>query len=179
MVSKLIDLDLTAPKVGNEDLERWLEENMLRLQKQINEFPSYGGMSGSDATFNLGAGWTKFEGFDTLTIDPPKNVEIDLVNNRIRSLTEGIFLLATGFAYEHNEQNQGRTFYVRLYNETDLVGGNSLPVGVARNVGVTNWGVVYQIEVDGGDWFSLQLGNGDTFTSGNIVDLELSISRIG
>lgn len=91
----LVDLDLTPPKTGNEDLEAWLEENMRRLQKflrQYNSSAAYGGMryyNQNPSPATIGNVYEKIELFNQATPISPLFITFDDVNNELIIEDEG------------------------------------------------------------------------------------------
>ncbi len=143
----------------------------------------YGGMrtSGTSASYSLGAGYTKYTDFDTISVTP-KGTTFNTTTDTFQINANGIYVIFIGFAFEHNETNAGRKFNVRLFNETDSVQiGNPIAVGVGRNTPATNFGYQFLTsltDANEDDNIAVQLGGGDSI-NGTFDSFELSVYSIG
>lgn len=144
-------------------------------------YAAYGGMTTETAPtglYDLDLTWTKYTDFDGLTVNTPKDVEIDLANNRLRVLAPAVYLVTVRFVFSHDEFNAGREFSYRLFDESTGTPGKTIAVGVGRNNAVTNISASAQAEIlTPGGWISIELGNGDDI-SGTFSDFEFSVSAI-
>ena len=130
----------------------------------------YGGINQSVpiALADLGAGWTILLA-DTNIITTPRGVTQDFATESIAFDTPGVWSISISVALSHNELNASRTIGVRLFNITDVSAGVSSVIGVARNVGVTNFSVSLLVEIltaDVGDAWRVEVSGGvDAFTT--------------
>lgn len=146
-------------------------------------FAAYGGMSVSAqiSFFDLGATWQKLNIFDQETATT-RGITFDLANDTFSVDNSGVYMVNISAVFEHNELNAGRTTYIRLFNETSSTGRSGILVATALNVGGTliNISNIVEIEADAvGDIFSIEIGNGDTYSSVIWNMLNLNINNIG
>jgi hypothetical protein len=155
-----------------------LEEELEAVKVAVAENfvqAGYGGI-GVNAPTNIGTVNTTFQtitGFDTLLVDPPKNVTNELSSNGLRLLIENVWELKGKVSLEFDEVNNGRKIQLRLFNLTTGVPGTSVfNYFVGRNQGGENLdiSIVGDITASAGDIIQLQVGtDGDTFN--NVVNI--------
>lgn len=127
----------------------------------------YGGiqLSAADETFpDLGAGYQTLVA-DTNTIDVPRGTTPDHTTNSVALNLEGVWQISIGFTIEHDSSNQGRTIRLRLRNTVDGTTSTPNPIGIGRNVEVTNWSIttLFQNLPDNlADPMVAEIGGGDT-----------------
>ncbi len=143
----------------------------------------YGAMSTSATSgiYALGAGWTQYTDFDTVNVTP-KGTTFNTTTDAFQINANGIYIFYFGFSFQHDEDHQGRTFDVRLFNNTDSVAvGQPITVGVGRDTPATNFGYSTMFENTDAiedDDLIVQLGNGDSIT-GTFEDFEVGVYSIG
>ncbi len=184
-----VPLDWYNPSEHRRKLAELLNITSAQLQDLVDftrqhvSVAIYGGMrtSGTSASYSLGAGYTKYTDFDTISVTP-KGTTFNTTSDTFQINANGIYVIFIGFAFEHNEQNSGRKFNVRLFNETDsVVIGSPVTIGVGRNTPATNFGYQFLTSLTDGnedDDIAVQLGGGDSIT-GTFDSFELSVYSIG
>ncbi len=143
----------------------------------------YGAMSTSvtSGIYALGAGWTQYTDFDTVNVTP-KGTTFNTTTDSFQINANGIYIFYFGFSFDHDESNQGRTFDLRLFNNTDSVAvGQPITIGVGRNTPATNFSFSTMFETTEAiedDDLIVQLGNGSSIT-GTFDDFEVGVYSVG
>ncbi len=127
---------------------------------------SYGGLilQTTVATPDIPAAAWATVPFDTGAVATPRDIIQDPTNDRVQIGEEGVYFTNITLAISHVEKQQGRTIYVRLYNETSGTSGNGVPIGIARNqpASTITLAMIYEASTDNvGDWLRVEVGNGD------------------
>ncbi len=184
-----VPLDWYDPDEHRRKLAEELNITSAQLQDLVDftrahvSVAIYGGMrtSGTSANYSLGAGYTKYTDFNTVSVTP-KGTTFNTTTDTFQINANGIYVIFIGFAFEHNEQNAGRKFNVRLFNETDSAAiGSPITVGVGRNTPATNFGYQFLTSLTDGnedDDIAVQLGGADSIT-GTFNSFELSVYSVG
>lgn len=100
-----------------------------------------------------------------------RGLTYDLVAGTIQINYPGTWAHTIFLSIEHDEQNFGRSFFLRIFNQTQGIPspGSILRVGVGRNQNVTATTIPiskhYIDDANLGDVFRLEIGGGDTFAS--------------
>ncbi len=142
----------------------------------------YGAMStsGTSSIYNLGASLTQYTDFDTLNVTP-KGTTFNTTTDSFQVNANGIYIFYVNFSFNHDESNAGRTFDVRLFNNTDSALITSATVGVGRNTPATNFGYSFMFEVTDTNEdkdLIIQLGNGSTI-SGTFENFGIGVYSVG
>ena len=143
----------------------------------------YGAMytSTTSSIYTLGAGWTQYTDFDTLNVTP-KGTTFNTTTDSFQVNANGIYMFYFGFSFQHDESNSGRTFDVRLFNNTDSVTvGQPITVGVGRNTPATNFSYQFMFETTDAnedDDLIIELGNGSSII-GTFDDFDVGVYSIG
>ena len=105
--------------------------------------------------------------FDTLSPASQRGVEMNPPLDNFKFTSKGVWTLIFNFnLIGFTELNQGRSFTLRLFNETSGIGGDGIEVGVGRNtddafVSLSLLLEITQVDVDDGVTFNMQVGNPD------------------
>ena len=164
-----------------QDIE--ILDNLVAFVVEHVSVAIYGAMftDGISGTYNLGAGWTKYTDFDAKRVTD-KGTEFNITTDSFRINANGVFMFYVSFSFQHDESNQGRTFDIRILNNTDsTVLGDPITVGVGRNTPATNFAFQAMLTIDDlneDDELILQLGNGDLI-SGEFAEFEIGSYSIG
>lgn len=116
---------------------------------------------------DLGAGFIGVP-YDSTSIASPVLITQDTANNGIIFLTEGVWSVNVLIALSHDEQNSTREFNIRLRNVTTATTDFIIPIGIGRDIGVTNWSATLLVEVTAaqeGDLYTIEIGGGDAVAS--------------
>ena len=162
-----------------------LEQDKLNISDGIAIF-SWAGYAAlqapSDSVFpNLGGTWQKL---DILTLSPvaARSIVVDPVNSTFAFQHDGVYVLSSSGTFAHNSSNAGRTTQIRLYNETTDVGGSGIVLGTGRNAEATalSFSILVQItEAMKGQIFSVEIGNGDTYSAVSFQALSTVFYNVG
>lgn len=161
-----------------------LETNKLDTSAalQVFSFAAYLSLDAPDDTPlpNLGAAW---QDLDMLTVEQvtPRYIT-NLGSGRFTFQAKGVYCLSLSGSVEHNESNQGRITYYRLYNYTEGTGAPGVIIPTGRNAAastIAGMGLFEIADGDIGDEYGVQIGNGDTYTAVNIQTLTLSAFSVG
>jgi hypothetical protein len=176
------DVDTTDTPVAGDvlmfDGAKWGPFNSLAAFVSAG----YGGVvqSVSVGISDMGAGYQTLPA-DTVALTTPENVVQDVSGNGLRFSEAGIWHIDVSFSVSHDELNAGRAFEARLYNATDVVAAEGVPIGVGRNQGVTNFstGLIVEITPEAiNDLFTMQIGGGDTFSSVTLEGYRFSTHHV-
>lgn len=99
----------------------------------------------------------------------PYGCSFDLVNNTFQFLMPGMWDLNIYVAFTFSESQSGRSFKVRLYDETNATGTSGVDAFVGRNVDGFTWATMVRVIVDEdkiGDVFRLEIGDASASFSG-------------
>lgn len=127
---------------------------------------------------DLGAGWTPVT-YSTSGFD--QNTTLNPAQGTVSFDREGTWELQFSFSIDHVQENSGRITNMRAFNVTESIGGSSTPIGIGRNVEVTNgtatvWLVVATDDV--GDLFRVELGGGDTVVVNEMTTARLAVKML-
>jgi hypothetical protein len=141
-------------------------ENLSQWAANTFSVAAYSGLSGNNLPItSIGAGWTVIP-YDTNKFTPRGIVTDPVTNNSFLFNYDGVYQLSLYFNFNHDEQNQSRSFQARLWNLTDgIPEGLVIDVGVGRNNTATIVSLASLIEIteaETGKEYQLQIGNGDT-----------------
>lgn len=128
---------------------------------------------------DLGLGFVEVP-YNTGSISAPRLITQDTANNGIIFLTEGIWSINVLLTLSHDEQNSSRQFDVRLQNATVGSTAYITPIGIGRNVGVTNWSTTILAEVSAaseGDLFIIEIGGGNAVTNVTVEGASLTATH--
>ncbi len=147
------------------------EADILQLQQVIVDLTiaGYGGVElvNSPTTGNdLGAGWDTLDYiYNGDFVTTPRGVVQDFVNGTLSTTTDSIWTVNIILSLTFPELNQGREIEVRLFNQTQSLGGAGVPIPIARNQPGIYFSASFMIDVvNVNDVFVLQIGNGSTVT---------------
>lgn len=151
-----------------------------------DNFPiaAYGGLrqvATTSGIYSLDDTFQKYTDFDTSAFTAPRGTTVDVANSRIAVDLQGIYIFSISLTFSHDESNQGRTTYIRLYNETDEIAGPVNPIGIGRNTPNTNFSSIVPVEVgvaQDGDFWSIEFGGGDSVT-GTFDSVDWALWSIG
>ncbi len=158
-------------------------QDLVDFTRQHVSVAIYGSMytSTTSGIYSLGAGWTQYTDFDTKAVTD-KGTTFNTTTDSFQVNANGIYMFYFGFSFQHDELNAGRTFDVRLFNNTDSVAvGAPITVGVGRNTPATNFSYQFMFETTQDiedDDLIVQLGNGDSIT-GTFDDFDIGVYSIG
>jgi hypothetical protein len=133
----------------------------------------YGGIyhrQNNVALSDLGAGWVTLQS-DNGAVTNPVNVAQGATQNFIGLNVEGVWQLNIVGSLQFDEDQAGRSYQVRIFNQTQSTSSDPLTLGVGRNNGYSLFSVTTLIEGPSNltDEFRVDVGNGDAFT--NVIQL--------
>ena len=145
--------------------------------------PGRGALTNSapSAEFTLTVLWTPIDNLDSIGL-PAYGTTLDTVGSRFRLDFVGLWQITVQVFFSHDSSNSGRTTGLRLFNETDAVGGATVPVGIGRNVTETNVSLTLTTQIpqaDVGDVFRIELGGLDTINNVVVTDVGLTLIQLG
>ena len=130
---------------------------------------------------SITASWATFVGFDSLT-SAERGVTSDPANDQFSFQYSGLWDLNFELSFEHDSNpSSGRTFFLRAYNITKDIAGSGVAVGIGRSSEAThaNVGIRHRVpENEVGDFFRIEIGNGDVVTVDNYFAAELDFTQI-
>ena len=151
------------------------------------QYVAYGGLyidTPPVAFADIDATWDDLDIFDSPSFATPKHITQSLVNNSLAINKVGVYEFTLNLVFSHDEDNAGRTTYIRLYNLTDAAATSVLiPVFIARNQPGTNFSYSFPFELtdalDENKELILQIGGGDDVASISFDTAEYYIKSIG
>lgn len=188
---------LPVPTEFEQEPARYLDEQHRQFAAAIDEMRSWFQIISENLVYSIhfGAyitapklsditiGWTDLVNYDALTWSTERGGSFSLFSGRFRfDLKADVFLSVSGVV-AHNELNQERSYYLRLYNHTTASPGVAIRVPVSRNVTGSmlkaHAGFSVPQTAVGND-FGLQIGDADgIFTDVVIEDLHVAIFSVG
>jgi hypothetical protein len=114
-------------------------------------FAAYAGMNynGTAAAFpDIGAAWQDVDIFNTLSVGSPRHMAASIPDSTITLEGPGVYFLSIAFSMNHDNDQQGRSFSLRLFDHTTQapVIGNGYKIGTGRNAQSTAGGISTLIE---------------------------------
>lgn len=155
----------------------WKADNLFSVA-------AYGGLNRSaPVAFDVTTGWTTLP-LDTGLLATPRGIVQIPGSNAIQYSYSGVYKLDIGGIIQgHDSSNSGRTFFLRLYNNTEGAPiSQDLAIGVGRNTEDTDFsfGTLAEVEAAAlGDDIIVQIGNGDAITGGTLTGGQLATFMIG
>jgi len=164
-----------------QDIE--ILDNLVAWVTEHASVALYGSMytSATSGLYTLGAGWTKYTDFDSQAVTP-KGTTFNTTTDSFQINANGIYMFYVGFTFDHDESNSGRTFDMRIFNNSDsTVVFQPITIGVGRNTPYTNFSYQFMFDIQNvneDDDLIIELGNGSSVT-GNFNEFEVGVYSIG
>ncbi len=115
------------------------------------------------AGFDIDATFQKITFFTDLRF-ANRGVTLDPIDDTFVFEYEGVYRISINLTFTYDDLNQGRITNFNIRNETLSTTGNLTPIGIARNVGVTNFNASFLVSIqlsNIGDVFSVEIGGED------------------
>lgn len=162
-------------------------EAFVDVSLAVFQFVAYGGLTLSSppaALPNITGTYQTLDVFDAVSFATPRNVTQSVANSSLSFDELGVYELSASLAFSHNEDNAGRTIFIRSYNLTDAVAiGVPVPIFIARNQPGTNYSLSFPLEVNDSAILNkeiiLQIGGGDTVSSVSFQAAEFYVKSMG
>ncbi len=129
----------------------------------------------------LDTGWDTYP-WTGASVNNLVNVVQDPANNRFQINREGVWTFSVTVNIGFTSSNLGRYTTIRLYDETDGVAFETIPLYAGRDqegaLGVLS-AILDVLPSRVGNWFRIEIGGGDTFTSVTAEGADLVLVRVG
>lgn len=174
---QLLGVSVTGPRL----------ELLIDTVVEKYQFVAYGGLFLDSPPFafpDINATYQTLDCFDTISFSSPRNIVQNVTNSSLSFTDLGVYEVSISVVFSHNEDNAGRTVFLRTYNLTDNVAlGTLIPIFIGRNQPGTNFSYSFPIEFsnisDLNKEVILQVGGGSTLSAVAFETAEYYIKSIG
>lgn len=157
--------------IGNDSFQQGLLDRLDLIEQIVPELQpaGHGSMSMTDGPqggADLGAGWQTLDQMDQIVVSE-RGVNLFVDTGEASFKWVGNWEMVFQVDLSHNSSNGGRTTNIRLFNVPDTTPGQSVPLGIGRNVTDSHFTAILGFEVVSADLeenFRFEIGGGDTIT---------------
>ena len=158
--------------IGNDSFQQGVLDRVDFLERLIVELQpaGHGSMSmtdGPQAGADLGVGWLTLDQMNQIIVsERGVNLFVDTGEASFNAVGNWELVFQVNFSHD-SSPSTGRTTNIRLFNVPDSTPGQSVPIGIGRNVMDSQVTAILGFEVASADLeenFRFEIGGGDTIT---------------